>query len=76
MKVNLDLYKKQQGLRLQIHTRLHTQLYSTYNRTQRKWTCSAVLMPHREKGNRMTGVEGTGRKDTGEDGTGVSSNTR
>ena len=58
------------------HTHVCAELDSTYNRTQRKWTCSAVLVQHREKGNRMIGLEGKGRKDTGDVGTGVRSNTR
>lgn len=49
-------------LQSQSHT---TQLCSTYNKTQRKWTCSAVLMPHKEKGkqNDMLSKEKEG-KDT------------
>lgn len=68
--------KKKKSCSYTTQTFLHLQLQSTYNRTQRKWTCSAVLRPHREKGHSMTGFEGKGRKDTGEDGIGVRVNTR
>lgn len=43
MTPHFDLYTAQTAV-----TNTHIYTHSTYNRTQRKWTCSAVLTPHRE----------------------------